>query len=293
MVVSTQELIEFASESGFRKITKKFITNWVVMGLLDSPTRVFSNENNISTTTEVWPDSQRELFLQLLIYRPSVDNVAALASLPVASWLYWDHEHVPLRQAKKALKTFWKPDRQLLQPYRTVKEAWTIVQSVLGEAVPLTSSAPLHGQIVRILNHQALNSESIGVLVDDLLSQLSHQGVETLKANVTEVADVIRSFALAMANYDRFTDDDFTEARARQRHEVLRYLWSRPEISDDPTPQDWINQVDYTFLLHNACQDLIVTLGRSLVSTERGETLAQAEPADWRGLSVEFLRDDA
>lgn len=290
MVVNAQELLEIASDSGYRHITYELIAEWVVMGLLDMPKRITSDERNEPETMDVWPNSQRDLFMQLLIYKSSVVNISALASLPVAAWLYWDDDHVPLRQAKVALKTFWKPDRHLMNSQRTTNEAWTIVNVVLGEQGSGITRKHLHRQILRILNHQEYSVESIRSLIEDVLQQTPRQHVGPLELGVDGVNEMISQFALAMAHYDQFTNHDFNETRGRQRQLVLSHLRDRPKISNDPTPEDWFNQIDYTFLLHNACRDLILGLGQTIAYSERGETLAPFEPTEWRGLSVELFR---
>jgi hypothetical protein len=289
MVVSTEELLDIASEAGYRNISTELIAEWVEIGLLDSPTQVNSGAGNGSVSVDLWPDSQRDLFLQLLIYKSSTANVAALASLPVVAWMYWDDDHVPLRQAKIALKTFWKPDRHMTNAQRTMNDAWTIVNTLLGEEGTAITRERLQRQILRILNLQESTTESVHNVVDDVLRQLPDHRVGPHELDVDTVTEMVSQFASAMAHYDHFTDDDFNEARARLRLLVLGHLHDRPKISEDPTPEDWFNQIDYTFLVHNACRDLILGLGHIIVAARRGETLTQSERSDWRGLSVEVF----
>ena len=88
----------------------------------------------------------------------------------------------------------------------------------------------------------------IRVLVDDPFSP-PRQGVGSYEVDVNAVTDMLCCFALAMANYDKFTDVDFDDTRVQHREEVLDHLRSRPKISHDATTEKWFNKIDYTFLL--------------------------------------------
>jgi hypothetical protein len=50
MVVSTEELLDIASEAGYRNISTELIAEWVEIGLLDSPTQVNSGAGNGSVS---------------------------------------------------------------------------------------------------------------------------------------------------------------------------------------------------------------------------------------------------
>jgi hypothetical protein len=278
-----------ASTAGYRNVSYELIAEFVVLGLLDVPTQVTSKVANESIIVDEWPDSQKDLFLQLLIYKSSVVNVTALASLPVAAWLYWDDDHVPLRQAKIALHTFWKPDPQLMDSQRTTNQAWTIVNVVLGEQGSKVTRRQLHHQLVRILNLQEYSEATIRALLDDVVQQLPRSRVGRPELGVEVVHDMVCNFALALAHYDEFSDDDFNATRERQRQEVLSHVRDRSKISEDPTPEDWFNQIDYTFLIHNACRDLIMGLGHTFALSQRSEPRAQPTTTQWRGLSVELF----
>jgi len=84
--------------------SSRLMTDWVAIGLLDSPDRHgLGRGKGISAT---WPDQQRQLFLTLLDKRPDVTEIATLCNIPVFVWLWWGDDLVPRRQALRALTTW-------------------------------------------------------------------------------------------------------------------------------------------------------------------------------------------
>ncbi|MEO9181113.1 MAG: hypothetical protein ABI298_05640 [Acidimicrobiales bacterium] len=58
---------------------------------------------------------------------------------------------------------------------------------------------------------------------------------------------------------------------------------------EDSTSKERLNVVDYTFLVQNACRDLMIGLGRLINAVQQDSSLPPFEPAIWKGLSTELF----
>ena len=96
MAIWTPETARFDAEAmlaaarsrGFTP-SKRLLSDWVSLGLLDRPLRKGLGRGRGSTAT--WPAEQRELFLQLLAKRATVRQIAPLCNIPVWLWLYYGY----------------------------------------------------------------------------------------------------------------------------------------------------------------------------------------------------------
>src|SRR5438105_2556965 len=104
------DLLSAAGANGLQA-SKRLITDWVSLGLLDQPLRRGLGRGKGSVA--VWPQKQAELFVDLLILRQrqGVRRVDFLANVPVAGWL-WQQPDTPLRQTRRALGTWCGRHRQ-------------------------------------------------------------------------------------------------------------------------------------------------------------------------------------
>ena len=75
-----------------------------VHGLLDKPQKRPAGKGHGSAQA-LYAANQRNLLLTLLHHRPG-NNLSSLARIPVAIWVYWGEEWVPLRRARRALMRF-------------------------------------------------------------------------------------------------------------------------------------------------------------------------------------------
>jgi hypothetical protein len=85
--------------------TRRLITDWVRLGLLDHPGRRSLGRGR-GQAKAVWPPNQRRLFQELAKKRPTVAQLGPLFNMPVYLWLSWGDDYVPLRQARRALATW-------------------------------------------------------------------------------------------------------------------------------------------------------------------------------------------
>src|SRR5947207_3156341 len=95
-----EQLVGAGMDAGFEPTTR-LAKDWASLGLLDHARR--RGRGRGKGVEGTWPESQKELFLLLLAKRPEVKRIATLCNVPVAIWLLWGDDFVPLRQARLAL----------------------------------------------------------------------------------------------------------------------------------------------------------------------------------------------
>jgi hypothetical protein len=100
---TVNDLLADANAAG-HEATERLIRDWTQHGLLDSPRRRSAGKGHGSAPA-LYPANQRNLFLTLLHHRPG-NSISSLARIPVAIWMYWGEEHVPIRQARRAFMRY-------------------------------------------------------------------------------------------------------------------------------------------------------------------------------------------
>jgi hypothetical protein len=127
------DLISDADAAG-HKITTRLIRDWTEQGLLDRPQKRPAGKGHGSAPA-LYPANQRNLLLTLLHHR-SGNNISSLARIPVAIWMYWGEEWVPIRQARRALMRFLgdPTSRTYAQDARRASRdrARTVAQAILA-----------------------------------------------------------------------------------------------------------------------------------------------------------------
>lgn len=127
-------LVSDAAAAGHR-ITARLIRDWTEHGLLDKPQKRPAGKGHGSVPA-LYPANQRNLLLTLLHHRPG-NSISSLARIPVAIWMYWGEEWVPLRQARRALmrylgdpasRTYARDARRATQD-----RARAVAQAILGQ----------------------------------------------------------------------------------------------------------------------------------------------------------------
>lgn len=101
---TSEQLVQQARTQGFANVSKRLIVDWTELGLLDKPTR--RPRAGGGSEPAVWSDNQAQLFLVLLDKRRQVKRIATLCNIPVFIWRGWGEDYVPIRQVRRAMRTF-------------------------------------------------------------------------------------------------------------------------------------------------------------------------------------------
>ena len=97
-----QDLVDLAAGDE-RPITPRLISDWVAIGLLDKGTP--RGRGRGKGKSYLWPANQAEL-LRLLLDKRAEAGRPTLCNIPVALWLLWGDLYAPLRQVRRALRTW-------------------------------------------------------------------------------------------------------------------------------------------------------------------------------------------
>jgi hypothetical protein len=128
------DLVSDAGAAG-HKITVRLIRDWTEHGLLDKPHKRPAGKGHGSVLA-LYPANQRNLLLTLLHHRPG-NSIGSLARIPVAIWMYWGEEWVPLHQARSALMRYLgdPANRTYARDAgrATKQRARTVAQAILGQ----------------------------------------------------------------------------------------------------------------------------------------------------------------
>jgi hypothetical protein len=100
---TADDLLAEARRAGHPELTRRLITDWVGLGLLDKAEARGRGQGKGKDYT--WPREQRGLFLTLLRFHRTVRR-PVLCNVPVATWLLFGDQYVPLRQVRRALTTW-------------------------------------------------------------------------------------------------------------------------------------------------------------------------------------------
>ncbi len=101
-LLTADDLVAAAREHG-HEVEKRRVTDWVSIGLLDRGTE--RGRGKGKGKSYLWSENQRRLFLILLDKHGSVSR-PVLLNIPVALWLIWGDDYVPLRQVRRAMATW-------------------------------------------------------------------------------------------------------------------------------------------------------------------------------------------
>lgn len=103
---TADDLIAEAAREGL-SASRRLLRDWVELGLIDRPL-VRGRGPRAGVAPGVWDDEQRQLLVALLRQRQhnGVQRVALLCSFPVSAWLIWGDAYAPLRQVRRAHRTW-------------------------------------------------------------------------------------------------------------------------------------------------------------------------------------------
>ncbi len=267
------DLLTYAAKAG-HPMTRRVLTEWIQLGLLDHPARRGKGRAKGSHPATVTAN-QRQLFAQLLRQRPRAKRLSTLAALPVTIWVYWGDDYVPLRQAKRALGTWLDKARQPAKHY-----AQQVAQDVVDQLAHPDAPPTPKRKLLRLLTDAAYEGRTTDP--DDLRTTLrtvfdphaenrriGPVGIG-IDADAWLNAVLLREQGTLAFLRGRINDDMFQEARDELRQSLTDYQllqagtagFASSSLTDTGTVQDTSD------LVNSACPNLLMVIG-SLVRRQQ------------------------
>jgi hypothetical protein len=272
-----EDLLAAATARGF-KASARLISDWVELGLLDRPTRRGLGRGRGSLAT--WPENQLQLFLQLLDQkRKGARRIPTLCNLPVGLWLHFGDEYVPLRQTRRALKTWATTSTTgTYASQRAARQsASDLIEWLSGGAVGPDQKgrlAKLLGQITyKIACGQPYDRSTLVDVVSEAIAAANPSA---------PAADLAAGFARglaarvsALSRLDAIPDDLFDVARKNVALAELEYATRQPQLAQQPKVGHVFDARDWSQRLNQACSNLLTHLGYLLPANQAAEPDAE------------------
>ncbi len=269
---TTEDLLADARAAG-HPVTARLVTDWVQRGLLDSPQRRGAGRGR-GSTKGVFSGHQRELFATLLTHRARERRVSALAVIPVALWLYWGEEYVPLRQVRRALVTWLAAYRQ---PARD--RADRLARELLAQLDHPDASDTHRRRFTRVVStaiyRRGLDEQPLHEALTAVFDP-HNEGRRLGPPGATLDPHVVLTTALAYATAvdavlrDTVTDQDFLQARQRHLDGLTAYLHQQPQLAAEAgTLAGMFTGPSFQVLVNSACRHLLTALGFLLRSAQQ------------------------
>jgi hypothetical protein len=265
--------------------SRRLVTDWVSLGLLDSPTRRGVGRGK-GTTKGIYSANQRQLLMTLLQHRARGSRIAELSNIPVALWLYWGDTYVPLRQTKRALNTWIQA---------ADRSAQTRSRGAASELVDQLATPDTHDTDRNRLQRLLHEANQTGYVNDPITLQKAIEVVfdpnhtgrtlgppgASISPEILVREFVLRSRALIALRADRLktdgvsdqivsdqivSDQIFEGARTDLRQQLIAYTRDRPQlIADaDASVQHLFDAPLAQQVIPNACRDLLAAIGHQL-----------------------------
>jgi len=260
------DLVADAVAAGY-EATPRLIRDWSEIGLLDYPTRRPAGKGHGSRPA-LYPASQRQLFVTLLMKRAEGNGPRALAKIPVAIWVYWGDRWVPLRQVKRAMRT-WLGDPRLSK-----RQARQTARQILNQFDSAVATPAARRDLLEALAETGYTGRADFGQLENALRRVFEPGGGTIRRAVghPEAPLMTDSFVTGirarLAGAARLKAGDITDAEfyfARHVHLVAYadYAMNRHSyaaLAPEGHP-DMYEEVTAERALNEACMHLLTTIG--------------------------------
>lgn len=271
-----EDLLQVAAADGV-PVTGRMIVDWVELGLLDQRQHVGLGRGS-GSQPGTWPEEQRSLFLLLLKQRQQVRHIATLTNIPVGFWLILGDRYVPLRQVRRALRT-WAGGQHVSESAargaarRLVADFGTKEHVGRGELVECMTDAlrgkrpdidGLRPYMQQLGEGQTLEAEGIALRV------------------TPDVA--IRLFSARLAalrSLESFSDAAFHWARYIYNVGRADYGQRLPHLQQHEHFAHMFEDTTLSAILNQACLDLLTTLGISCIGDFDKSRMELDNPLAW------------
>jgi hypothetical protein len=234
-------------------------------GLLDEPDKHGVLGQRGGRAPGTWPRAQFQLFLALLVQmQKGVSQTATLCNIPVAVWLYFGSQYVPVRQVRRALGTYGAQYRRTSarRGRRTAHHMATLFaggpdmsRRDRDRLVEATVTASRSGRFDRDLFGAAaariFDPEDRGRTVGPDGARLTPDAwVRTIEARLT-----------ALDRLDALDDGVFEDARLAHHRHLAEYIEQQPTFAREREIGAMFEPVTLQRLFNSACIDALTILG--------------------------------
>lgn len=269
-----------AAELGLRA-TRRLITDWVELGLLDEPTRRGLGRG-LGSAPGTWPFGQAELFIDLLRLRQRIDEpvtrVAGLTNLPVVGWL-WHYPDVPLRQVRRALATWCGNHRrrQGTSGNDARRAARQFVGLIENPHASAASRNALGRHVEESLRTQTFDDAQFRTHVENVFDPHGEGrvvGPETVPLRVDLFVRLAQARFEALAHLDQFSDQQYEDGRLIYLQNKREYAAEQPALATQPFGH-MFKAPSFEKTVQGACLDLLTILGMSRLAPTGHLALAE------------------
>jgi hypothetical protein len=275
---TVDDLLADARKAGY-SATRRLVTDWVSLGLLDKPTRHGIGRGK-GTTKGVYSANQRQLFLTLLQQqRADGGGVRQLTATPVALWLYWGDTYVSLRQVKRALNT-WIGAAEQRNETRSRRAARELIEQLATTDTRRTDRTRLERLLDEAnrtgrVSDEAKLQEAIERVLDPNHTGRTHgpPGAQ-INPEVIVNATVLQSQGFLALAGQRVEDHIFEQARAELQLHLIGYIRDRPQLikNADASVRHLFTTPLGQQVIPSACTDLIREIGHQLSEETRNDS---------------------
>jgi len=275
------DLVADATAAGYQA-TARLIRDWTEHGLLDYPERSGAGKGHGSSPA-LYPATQRMLFLTVLHHRPG-NNIASLARIPVAIWLYWGDRFVATRQARRALLR-WLADpaggdgqfrKDALRTSR--RRAREAARAVLGQVDSPQATPRARRELLELLTEAGYTGEMDCAGLEHAIRQVFEPGYENIRRVIGHpeapmmtdaIIDVIKARYKAVTELTagNVSDEVFLQAREAHLFGYAEYVAQQERLAGASPQgmQQLYAPVTAEKTLNEGCTNFLTALGLELM----------------------------
>jgi hypothetical protein len=285
-----EDLVADATTAGF-EANARLIRDWTQQGLLDYPQRRPAGKGHGSAAS-LYPASQRNLLLTLLYQRPG-KTISSLARVPVAIWMYWGQEHVPLRQAHRALlRHLGDPESRTYarDAPRASKDRARATARIVARQLDNPRATPAaRRELLSVLTEIAWTGRPDFARLERALTAVFDAGATRIRratghpaAPVTTEAMITavraRLEAVTALTAGKVTGEMLARARDAHLFHYAEYIAMQPALAATTPPgiPQLYAPVTAEDTLANCCGNLLSALGLEILFPHQAELMRQA-----------------
>lgn len=264
---TVDDLLNDARSAGYHA-TRRQISDWVSLGLLDYPKR--RGRGRGGAAKALYSGQQRQLFLSLLAKRSEVRHIKPLAQIPVFIWMCWGEDYVPLRQARRAFMTWLGDIRDSQDGAR--RSARALLGQLDHPGATETARRTLVNVVAEIaytghLDVPALQPAVTAVFEPDGKPRVLGHPAAPLNADAVVTLLEARLTAARKLQEGQVSDEQLIGARYAHRLHMAEYVRSQPDIAaSSDSAHTLYEPVTQQATFDSCCRDLLTVLGLQVMS---------------------------